>query len=104
MPKYGGYQETDSRGHPYYRWNFAEKETVSVQYSTTKQIPRGPIFGGGLAFGNEDHMRHCNIKAYYDPATMITTAFKVERLGGAKCIRMTSYLGGSAFLPTDFPS
>lgn len=24
MPKYGGYQEADSRGHPYYRWNFTE--------------------------------------------------------------------------------
>lgn len=103
MPKYGGYQETDRRGRPYYRWNFTETETVSVQYSTTKQIPGGPNVGGGLAFGNEERLRHCSIRAYYDPATMITTDFKVERPGGAKCARMTSYLDGSAFLPTDFP-
>lgn len=103
MPKYGGQQGTDNRGRPYYRWDFTETETVSVQYSTTRQVPGGPIVSGGLAFGNEERVRHCSVTAYYDPTNMLTTDFKVKRPKGAKCRRMGSYLDGSAFLPTNFP-
>ncbi len=104
MPRYGIDQGTDDKGRPYFQWKFTETETITISYGTTRQIPGGgPIVSGGLAFRDEQRVRHCSVTAYYDPASMITTEFKVKRPRNAKCRRMGSYLNGSAFLPTDFP-
>lgn len=103
MPRYGGIEGRDNSGRPFYRWNFDAVETVSVQYSHVGYTASGAAVSGGLSFGNEDRQRRCNVTAYYDPASRITTKFDVYRTPGARCARMESYLDGSAFLPTDFP-
>lgn len=103
MPKYGALQGVDDRGQAFYRWNFDTEETVSVQYSHAAYTVSGAQVSGGLSYGNELRQRRCNVTAYYDPATRLTTRFDVYRTKGATCARMESYLDGSAFLPTDFP-
>lgn len=103
MPRYGAEQAVDAKGRDFYRWTFDTEEVVSVQYSHAARTPSGAIVSGGLSYGNELRYRRCNVTAYYDPETRITTRFDVNRTQGAKCARMESYLDGSAFLPTDFP-
>lgn len=103
MPRLGTIEGVDKKGRAYYRWNFDTEETVSVQYSHPAQTVSGALVSGGLSFGNELRYRRCNVTAYYDRPTRLTTQFDVYRSGGATCARMESYLDGSAFLPTDFP-
>jgi hypothetical protein len=103
MPKYGGMDLVDDKGRHFYRWNFDAVEKVSIQESYAYYNTDRPGMTTGLSFRDEMRQQRCSVTAYYDPVTRITTDFKVRRSGGAKCHRMSSYLDGSAFKPTNFP-
>lgn len=103
MPDHLRENRTDTNGRLYYFWNFDEIETVSVENGYAYYNTERPGMTTGIAYENQNRQRQCSVTAYYDPANMVTTSYRVHRSRGAQCSEMGRYLDGSAYQPIPGP-